>query len=113
MKKNIHPDYKETVFRCACGAEIATRSTKEEYKLEICSSCHPFFTGKQKLVDSAGRVERFLKKYGDKPIATGKKPAKITKEKPAFKGPKGPKEKAAPKEKKPAGEKKDPKGDKK
>jgi len=79
MKKGIHPDYKETVFMCACGAEIHTRSTKPEYKLEICSSCHPFFTGKQKLVDSAGRVERFMKKYADKPVSTGKKPVKATK----------------------------------
>ncbi len=73
MKKGIHPDYKESVFRCACGAEIPTISTKDEYRLEICSSCHPFFTGKQKLIDSAGRVERFMKKYADKPISTGKK----------------------------------------
>ncbi len=81
MKKGIHPEFQDAVFRCACGAEIATRSSKPEYKLEICSSCHPFFTGKQKLVDSAGRVERFMKKYGDKPIATGKKPAKTTRKK--------------------------------
>jgi large subunit ribosomal protein L31 len=81
MKKGIHPEFQDTVFRCACGAEIATRSSKPEYKLEICSACHPFFTGKQKLVDSAGRVERFMKKYGDKPIATGKKPAKTTRKK--------------------------------
>ena len=79
MKKDIHPQYEETVFLCACGAEIRTRSTKSEYKLEICSNCHPFFTGKQKLVDSAGRVERFMKKYGDAQIDTGKKPAKTTK----------------------------------
>lgn len=79
MKKGIHPEYKESVFRCACGAEIVTQSLQPEYRLEICSSCHPFFTGKQKLVDSAGRVERFLKKYGDQAIATGKKPAKIRK----------------------------------
>ncbi len=83
MKKEIHPEYQETVFRCACGAEIQTRSMKPEYKLEICSSCHPFFTGKQKLIDSAGRVERFLKKYGDTAISTGKKPAKVAKEKAA------------------------------
>jgi large subunit ribosomal protein L31 len=79
MKKDIHPKFQESVFSCACGAEIHTRSTQPEYKLEICSSCHPFFTGKQKLIDSAGRVERFMKKYGDKPVATGKKPAKTTK----------------------------------
>jgi large subunit ribosomal protein L31 len=102
MKKGIHPDYKETVFRCACGAEIATKSTKDDYKLEICSACHPFFTGKQKLIDSAGRVERFMKKYGDKPISTGKKPVTklAKKEKPGgIKIPKTKPEKAAPKEK--------------
>ncbi len=81
MKKGIHPEYQETVFKCACGAVIETRSTKPEYKLEICSNCHPFFTGKQKLVDSAGRVERFMKKYGETKVATGKKPAKTTKKK--------------------------------
>ncbi|MDQ1238507.1 MAG: large subunit ribosomal protein [Thermodesulfobacteriota bacterium] len=79
MKKNIHPEFQESVFSCACGNEIRTRSLKEEYKLEICAGCHPFFTGKQKLVDSAGRVERFMKKYGDNPISTGKKPAKVPK----------------------------------
>lgn len=79
MKKDIHPNYQETVFRCACGAEIHTQSTKPEYRLEICSNCHPFFTGKQKLVDSAGRVERFMKKYGETGVATGKKPAKTGK----------------------------------
>jgi large subunit ribosomal protein L31 len=101
MKKNIHPDYKSSVFRCACGAEIAARSLKEEFKVEICSSCHPFFTGKQKLVDSAGRVERFMKKYGDKPISTGKKSTKPTPEKAArtMKPSKPmPKEKSAPKD---------------
>ncbi len=81
MKKGIHPEYQDTVFKCACGAVIETRSSKPEYKLEICSNCHPFFTGKQKLVDSAGRVERFMKKYGETKVATGKKPAKTTKKK--------------------------------
>jgi|WetSurMetagenome_2_1015567.scaffolds.fasta_scaffold354212_1 large subunit ribosomal protein L31 len=79
MKKGIHPNYQETVFKCACGTEIHTQSTKPEYKLEICSGCHPFFTGKQKLVDSAGRVERFMKKYAETAVATGKKPAKTGK----------------------------------
>ncbi len=83
MKKGIHPEYQDTTFRCACGAVIETRSSKPEYKLEICSNCHPFFTGKQKLVDSAGRVERFLKKYGETKVATGKKPAKTTAKKKA------------------------------
>jgi large subunit ribosomal protein L31 len=64
MKKGIHPEYKEAVVECACGNVIKTRSTRGSFKVDICSNCHPFFTGKQKLVDSAGRVERFLRKYG-------------------------------------------------
>lgn len=97
MKEGIHPEYQEAVFRCACGAEIHTISTKPEYKIEICSACHPFFTGKQKLVDSAGRVERFMKKYGETAVATGKKPAKTRKKaEPAAKKPRVKKEKAAP-----------------
>ncbi len=64
MKKGIHPKYKETTIVCACGEAIHTRSTKQNIKVEICSKCHPFFSGKQKLVDSAGRVEKFRKKYG-------------------------------------------------
>jgi len=64
MKDKIHPNYKETTITCACGNVIHTRSTKQNIRVEICSVCHPFFTGKQKLVDSAGRVERFTKKYG-------------------------------------------------
>ncbi len=63
MKKEIHPEYYETTVRCACGNEFKTGSTAKEIRVEICSKCHPFFTGKQKLVDSAGRVERFKKKY--------------------------------------------------
>lgn len=63
MKKDIHPKYKETTIICACGNVIKTRSTKENIRVEICSSCHPFFSGKQKMVDSAGRVEKFMKKY--------------------------------------------------
>ncbi len=64
MKKGIHPQFVEAVIKCACGNEIRTRSIKKEISVEICSRCHPFFTGKQKLIDSAGRVERFQKKYG-------------------------------------------------
>jgi large subunit ribosomal protein L31 len=64
MKKGIHPNYVETVVRCACGNEFKTRSTMAKINTEICSNCHPFFTGKQKLVDSEGRVERFMRKYG-------------------------------------------------
>ena len=63
MKKNIHPAYDEAVIKCACGNVITTRSTKKEIHIEVCSQCHGFFTGKQKLVDSAGRVEKFQKKY--------------------------------------------------
>jgi len=63
MKKGIHPEYYRTTVRCACGNEFETGSTVKEIHIEICSKCHPFFTGKQKLVDSAGRVERFRRKY--------------------------------------------------
>ena len=66
MKSDIHPKYQTANVHCACGATWETRSTKSEIRLEICSSCHPFFTGKQKLVDTAGRVERFNRKYGRK-----------------------------------------------
>lgn len=66
MKKGIHPVYKKSVVTCVCGNTFVTRSTTGDLKLEICSNCHPFFTGKQKLVDSAGRVEKFMKKYGKK-----------------------------------------------
>jgi large subunit ribosomal protein L31 len=65
MKKGIHPEYTETRVICACGNTFVTRSTKEEIRVEICSQCHPFFTGKQKLLDSAGRIEKFRKKYGE------------------------------------------------
>ena len=64
MKEKIHPDYRETNIVCACGAVIKTRSTKQNIHVDICSKCHPFFTGKQKLVDSAGRVDKFIKRYG-------------------------------------------------
>lgn len=64
MREGIHPKYEEATIECACGNVIKTRSTRGSFKIDICSACHPFFTGKQKLVDSAGRVERFLKKYG-------------------------------------------------
>lgn len=63
MKKDIHPNYEATTITCACGEVIETRSTKQNIKVEICSKCHPFFTGKQKLVDTGGRVDRFKKKY--------------------------------------------------
>ena len=63
MKQGIHPQYREVQVTCACGHAFQTRSTKEELRVEICSSCHPFFTGRQKLIDSAGRVERFQRRY--------------------------------------------------
>lgn len=66
MKKGIHPQYKKSIVTCVCGSSFETRSTVGDLKIEICSKCHPFFTGKQKLVDSAGRVERFNKKYAKK-----------------------------------------------
>jgi large subunit ribosomal protein L31 len=67
MKQGIHPEYKEMRVQCACGNTFTTRSTrKEDLQVEICSECHPFFTGKQKLVDTAGRVDRFNKRYGKK-----------------------------------------------
>lgn len=64
MKEGIHPQYNKTKIRCACGEVIETGSTKNDIRVEICSKCHPFFTGKQKLVDSGGRVDRFKKKFG-------------------------------------------------
>ncbi len=63
MKQDIHPNYKVTTVSCACGETFQTRSTKESVKLDICSVCHPFFTGKQKLIDTEGRVDKFRKKY--------------------------------------------------
>jgi large subunit ribosomal protein L31 len=64
MKQGIHPEYKEAKVTCACGNTFVTRSTKEEIRVEICSACHPFYTGKQKIVDTEGRVEKFIQKYG-------------------------------------------------
>ena len=69
MRAGIHPQYHEVDVRCACGATWKTRSTRKELRLEICSNCHPFFTGRQKLVDTEGRVERFTKKYGQQTVA--------------------------------------------
>jgi large subunit ribosomal protein L31 len=66
MKNGIHPNYKKCEVSCVCGNSFTTRSTVGQIKLEICANCHPFFTGKQKMIDSTGRVERFNKKYGKK-----------------------------------------------
>jgi len=72
MKPGIHPEYTEITVTCACGETFKTRSTKKgDLHVEICSACHPFFTGKQKLVDTAGRVDRFNKRYGKKPATEG------------------------------------------
>jgi large subunit ribosomal protein L31 len=66
MKEGIHPKYVETTISCACGEVIHTRSTRKDIKVEICSKCHPLFTGVQKLMDTAGRIEKFQKKYAKK-----------------------------------------------
>ena len=82
MKEGIHPAYKEVEVRCACGHTFKTRSTKPELHLEICSACHPFFTGRQKLIDTEGRVERFSKKFGaqtSEQRRTAEKAARATK----------------------------------
>ncbi len=73
MKEGIHPNYQETTITCVCGNVIETRSTKKDVKIEICSACHPFMTGKQKIIDTAGRVEKFKKKYEAGPVAPAKK----------------------------------------
>ncbi len=119
MKQGIHPEYSATSIRCACGNVIETRSTvKDIIQVEICSVCHPFFTGQQRIMDTAGRIDRFKKKFGDKVVGTQKyipavampKPKKEPKEKDSktilkggaqVAGPKAPKEApkpAAPKE---------------
>lgn len=82
MKPGIHPEYHEVEARCACGATWKAHSTKKELHLEICSNCHPFFTGRQKLVDTEGRVERFTRKFGATTVAARKAAA----EKKAKKG---------------------------
>ena len=66
MKPSIHPQYNDTIIKCACGNEIKTKSTSKDLHIEICSNCHPFYTGKQNIVDTAGRVEKFKKKYNIK-----------------------------------------------
>ena len=73
MKKGIHPEYVECTVICACGNTFKTRATKPEIRVEICSACHPFFTGKQKFVDTTGRIEKFKQKYGDSYLKTEKK----------------------------------------
>ena len=87
MKEGIHPKYHEVEVRCACGNTFRTRSTKPELHLEICSACHPFFTGRQKLIDTEGRVDRFTKKYGAQTVEGRKNAAKAAKEAKAKKAP--------------------------
>ena len=72
MKEGLHPNYGPSTVRCACGNVIETKGTRPQINVDICSSCHPFYTGKQKLVDTAGRIDRFQKKYAGK-VAVGKK----------------------------------------
>ena len=82
MKEGIHPKYEMVEVRCACGNTFKTRSTKSELHLEICAACHPFFTGRQKLIDTEGRVERFTKRFGvqtSEQRKTAEKAAKATK----------------------------------
>lgn len=80
MKKGIHPKYEETTITCVCGSSIKTKSTAKDIHVDICSKCHPFFTGKQMFVDTAGRIERFQKKYGIKDKAKKEKTEKKEKE---------------------------------
>src|SRR5437763_9568672 len=79
VKEGIHPKYHDIEARCACGATWKTRSTKPELHLEICNNCHPFFTGRQKLIDTEGRVERFTKRFGVQTSETRKAAAKTAK----------------------------------
>lgn len=83
MKPGIHPDYHEVTVHCACGASWQTRCTKPEVRLDICSSCHPFFTGRQKLIDTEGRVDRFTKKFGAQTVQARKAADKQAKAKKA------------------------------
>ena len=75
MKSDIHPNYVEAHVTCSCGNDFTTRSTKPEIHVEICSACHPFYTGRQKLVDTGGRVERFQRRYGERKGRAKAKPA--------------------------------------
>jgi large subunit ribosomal protein L31 len=70
MKADIHPEYVETSVKCSCGNTFTTRSTKSDLRVELCSECHPFYTGKQKLVDSGGRIEKFERRYGRRKSAS-------------------------------------------
>lgn len=76
MKAGIHPEYQEATITCACGASFTTRSTQGSYTVDVCSECHPFYTGKQRMMDTAGRVEKFRKKYANAPKRQSKKAQK-------------------------------------
>jgi large subunit ribosomal protein L31 len=80
MKPNIHPEYKELTVHCACGAEWQTRTTSKELHLDVCSQCHPFFTGRQKLLDTEGRITRFNKKFGAQTVEQRKVAAQAVKD---------------------------------
>jgi large subunit ribosomal protein L31 len=99
MRESIHPAYPSAKIQCACGASWETRSTSGEQHLDICSSCHPFYTGKQKLMDTQGRIDRFNKKYANTPPKKAEKPAEEVKA-----APKAPKAEKPAKEKKPKAE---------
>lgn len=75
MRQGVHPEYHETLIRCACGHEVKIGSTVKDLHLDVCSNCHPFYTGKQKLLDTAGRVEKFNRKYGRKKPEPAQEPA--------------------------------------
>src|SRR5512140_922682 len=96
MKPGIHPEYKAAKVLCACGNVIETRSVRGDFHIEICSQCHPFFTGKQKIMDTAGRIERFKTRYAAQPTAAAPKKAEAA-AKPAPKKPEAPKENRAAK----------------
>jgi large subunit ribosomal protein L31 len=98
MRENIHPAYPTAKVHCACGATWETRSTHGDLHLDICSNCHPFFTGKQKLIDTQGRIDRFKKKYANSPATPPKKkkePTPAAKKEAAAKAKKPKKEPAA------------------
>ena len=89
MKPGIHPKYAEVEVRCACGNTFKTKSSKNELHLEICNNCHPFFTGRQKLIDTEGRVERFTKRFGAQTAEGRKTAAKAAKDAKSAKSTKG------------------------
>jgi large subunit ribosomal protein L31 len=97
MREGIHPDYKPAKVVCACGNVIETRSTRGDFHIEICAQCHPFFTGKQKIMDTAGRIEKFKTRYGSQPAASAKPAPAAKAAAPAGKKAEAPKENRAAK----------------